>query len=100
MQIAVEGCCHGDLDKIYATLQAMEVAENRTIDLLICCGDFQVFVLTLQNYPPLPGKRRQGSPYHTAFDTPQATQKGLAHLAILPNTTNCWAAFQVHSAGV
>lgn len=39
--IAVEGCCHGDLDKIYATLQAMEVKERRTIDLLICCGDFQ-----------------------------------------------------------
>mmetsp|Transcript_4438 Transcript_4438/g.12800 ORF Transcript_4438/g.12800 Transcript_4438/m.12800 type:complete len:740 (-) Transcript_4438:2240-4459(-) len=39
--IAVEGCCHGDLDKIYATLQAMEKAERRTIDLLICCGDFQ-----------------------------------------------------------
>ena len=43
-QIAVEGCCHGDLDKIYATLQAMENAERRTIDLLICCGDFQVAI--------------------------------------------------------
>lgn len=42
MQIAVEGCCHGDLDKIYATLQAMEIKEGRSIDLLICCGDFQV----------------------------------------------------------
>ncbi len=44
-QIAVEGCCHGDLDKIYATLQAMEKAERRTIDLLICCGDFQVAII-------------------------------------------------------
>jgi predicted phosphodiesterase len=42
VQIAVEGCCHGDLDKIYATLQAMEAKEGRSIDLLICCGDFQV----------------------------------------------------------
>lgn len=39
--IAIEGCCHGDLDKIYATLKAMEVKERRTIDLLICCGDFE-----------------------------------------------------------
>jgi hypothetical protein len=42
LQIAVEGCCHGDLDKIYGTLQAMEAKEGRSIDLLICCGDFQV----------------------------------------------------------
>ena len=38
----MEGCCHGDLDKIYGTLQAMEAKEGRSIDLLICCGDFQV----------------------------------------------------------
>ncbi len=69
MQIAVEGCCHGDLDKIYATLQAMEVAENRTIDLLICCGDFQVFVLTLRQYQPLPGKRRQFTIPHSLSHT-------------------------------
>ena len=40
-QIAVEGCCHGDLDKIYATLQSLETAQRKKIDLLICCGDFQ-----------------------------------------------------------
>lgn len=41
-QIAVEGCAHGDLDNIYATLQYLEGVENIKIDLLICCGDFQV----------------------------------------------------------
>ncbi len=41
-QVAVEGCCHGDLDKIYATLQSLESAQRKQIDLLICCGDFQV----------------------------------------------------------
>ena len=41
-QIAVEGCCHGDLDKIYGTLQQLEKKQNTKIDLLICCGDFQV----------------------------------------------------------
>ena len=38
----MEGCCHGDLDKIYATLQQLEKRQNTKIDLLICCGDFQV----------------------------------------------------------
>ena len=37
----MEGCCHGDLDKIYATLQSLEAAQRKKIDLLICCGDFQ-----------------------------------------------------------
>lgn len=41
MKIAVEGCAHGDLDNIYATLQHLEAVENIKIDLLICCGDFQ-----------------------------------------------------------
>ncbi|KAF8060563.1 DBR1 [Scenedesmus sp. PABB004] len=39
--IAVEGCCHGELDNIYATLAHLERAEGRKVDLLICCGDFQ-----------------------------------------------------------
>ena len=41
-QIAIEGCAHGELDIIYATLQEMERVENIKIDLLLCCGDFQV----------------------------------------------------------
>ncbi|BDA50256.1 Lariat debranching enzyme [Coccomyxa sp. Obi] len=41
LRIAVEGCCHGDLDKIYATMQHLERKQNTKIDLLICCGDFQ-----------------------------------------------------------
>ncbi|KAH9537098.1 hypothetical protein CY35_16G033900 [Sphagnum magellanicum] len=39
--IAVEGCAHGDLDNIYATLQYLEHTNNIKIELLICCGDFQ-----------------------------------------------------------
>ena len=34
MKVAVEGCCHGALDAIYASLDA-------SVDLLIICGDFQ-----------------------------------------------------------
>jgi lariat debranching enzyme len=41
MRIAVEGCMHGDLDNVYATLLHLQEVENTKIDLLICCGDFQ-----------------------------------------------------------
>ncbi|XP_020591193.1 lariat debranching enzyme [Phalaenopsis equestris] len=41
MKIAVEGCLHGELDKVYATIKRLEEAENTKIDLLLCCGDFQ-----------------------------------------------------------
>ncbi|KAM4698422.1 lariat debranching enzyme [Rhinophrynus dorsalis] len=41
MKIAVEGCCHGELDKIYETIQYLEMKENTKVDLLLCCGDFQ-----------------------------------------------------------
>ena len=41
MKIAVEGCCHGELDKIYETLQHLEETEGIKVDLLLCCGDFQ-----------------------------------------------------------
>ncbi|KAI3897605.1 hypothetical protein MKW92_022148 [Papaver armeniacum] len=41
MKIAVEGCIHGDLDNVFATLLHLEKVENTKIDLLICCGDFQ-----------------------------------------------------------
>ncbi|PSN52715.1 Lariat debranching enzyme [Blattella germanica] len=40
MKIAVEGCAHGELDKIYEAIQHME-KDGVKIDLLICCGDFQ-----------------------------------------------------------
>lgn len=42
MKIAVEGCMHGDLDNVYATLLHLQEIEKTKIDLLICCGDFQV----------------------------------------------------------
>ncbi|KAL6574289.1 lariat debranching enzyme [Orobanche hederae] len=41
MKIAVEGCMHGDLDNVYATLLYLQEVEKIKIDLLICCGDFQ-----------------------------------------------------------
>jgi hypothetical protein len=41
VSIAVEGCCHGELDRIYERLADHEKNSGRKIDLLICCGDFQ-----------------------------------------------------------
>ncbi|KAK8270364.1 hypothetical protein V6Z12_D11G190400 [Gossypium hirsutum] len=41
MKIAVEGCMHGDLDKVYDTIKYIENTRNIKIDLLLCCGDFQ-----------------------------------------------------------
>jgi lariat debranching enzyme len=40
-QIAVEGCCHGELPKIYDTIVQAEQQTGQKIDLLICCGDFE-----------------------------------------------------------
>lgn len=41
MKIAVEGCAHGELEKIYDTIAFIEQQENIKVDLLLCCGDFQ-----------------------------------------------------------
>jgi len=40
-QIAVEGCCHGELDAIYEHVVGLETRHNYKIDLLLICGDFQ-----------------------------------------------------------
>ncbi|SPP87184.1 lariat debranching enzyme [Drosophila guanche] len=41
MKIAIEGCAHGELDRIYDTIACIEKESNTKIDLLLCCGDFQ-----------------------------------------------------------
>lgn len=43
MRIAIEGCAHGELEKIYATIAALEATtpDQPPVDLLLCCGDFQ-----------------------------------------------------------
>lgn len=41
MKIAVEGCCHGELDQIYDALTYAERVSGVKVDLLVCCGDFQ-----------------------------------------------------------
>lgn len=46
MRIAVEGCLHGELEKVYATIKQAEeygdgAKDGANVDLLLCCGDFQ-----------------------------------------------------------
>ena len=41
MKIAIEGCCHGELDNIYSTIEHLENVNNIKVDLLLICGDFQ-----------------------------------------------------------
>ncbi|CAF3553608.1 unnamed protein product [Rotaria sp. Silwood1] len=41
MKIAIEGCCHGELDRIYETIKQIETEQNIKIDLLLIGGDFQ-----------------------------------------------------------
>lgn len=36
---------HGELDNVYSTIKYLEEVENTKIDLLICCGDFQVYCI-------------------------------------------------------
>lgn len=41
MNVAIEGCCHGELDLIYRRIKEKEAKDNIKIDILLCCGDFQ-----------------------------------------------------------
>ncbi|KAK1443714.1 RNA lariat debranching enzyme [Babesia gibsoni] len=41
MNIAIEGCSHGELDLIYEHIKRRQLEHNIKVDLLICCGDFQ-----------------------------------------------------------
>lgn len=41
MKIAVEGCAHGELEKIYDVIAYFEKKNDTKVDLLLCCGDFQ-----------------------------------------------------------
>ena len=41
MKVAIQGCAHGDLDEIYASVKHLEEVEGIKVDLVISCGDFQ-----------------------------------------------------------
>lgn len=41
IRVAVQGCSHGALERIYDTLTLYQEKSGKQIDLLLCCGDFQ-----------------------------------------------------------
>ncbi|KAK3845967.1 MAG: DBR1-domain-containing protein [Linnemannia gamsii] len=41
MLVAIEGCCHGELDAIYKTIEDRERLNGYKVDLLLICGDVQ-----------------------------------------------------------
>lgn len=41
IHVAIEGCCHGELDAIYASVLETQKRNGIVIDLLLICGDFQ-----------------------------------------------------------
>ncbi|KAG6872557.1 hypothetical protein C0995_008901 [Termitomyces sp. Mi166 len=41
MKVAIQGCCHGDLDAIYDHIANLESQNGYKVDLLLICGDFQ-----------------------------------------------------------
>ena len=41
LNVIVKGCCHGELDTIYASIAEVERRRGVQVDLLLCCGDFQ-----------------------------------------------------------
>ncbi|KAK1236408.1 lariat debranching enzyme [Marasmius sp. AFHP31] len=49
MKVAIEGCCHGELDNIYKHIETLEKKNGYKVDILLICGDFQA----VRNYQDL-----------------------------------------------
>eukprot|EP00948_MAST-09A_sp_MAST-9A-sp1_P000469 g469.t1 len=66
--VAVAGCSHGELDRIYDRLREAEKENNVKIDILLCCGDFQSFRngIDLQTMACPPKYRRMGD-FHAYY---------------------------------
>ena len=41
MKVCVAGCVHGELVNMYQALEETERAMGRSVDVLVCCGDFE-----------------------------------------------------------
>ena len=66
--VAVEGCCHGELDSIYETIAQAESLGSPKVELLIVCGDFQSVrdIVDLQCLA-VPEKYRAMNSFHRYF---------------------------------
>ncbi|KII89542.1 hypothetical protein PLICRDRAFT_175716 [Plicaturopsis crispa FD-325 SS-3] len=66
--VAVEGCCHGELDAIYSHIAQLETRNQYKVDLLLICGDFQA----IRNHQDLqcmavPQKYKQLGGFHKYY---------------------------------
>ena len=68
MLVAVQGCCHGSLDTIYASIARYEARSNQKVRLLLLCGDFQA-LRSVHDYSSLavPPKYRALGTFHEYY---------------------------------
>ena len=68
LRVAFEGCCHGELDKIYNQIRWITEKTGEKVDLLIICGDFQA-IRNIQDMNSLacPPKYRRMGDFHDYY---------------------------------
>ena len=66
-QIAVEGCCHGELDAIYDSIRLTQQQTGVSIDVLIICGDFQAVRNQARMPRPPRGRARTRARWYRAI---------------------------------
>ena len=68
INIAVEGCCHGELDAIYSAILDAENGHSVHIDLLLICGDFQS-IRSFEDFDSVavPSKYKRMNSFHDYF---------------------------------
>ncbi|KAF7304246.1 DBR1-domain-containing protein [Mycena chlorophos] len=68
MRVAIQGCCHGELETIYNNIRNLETRNNYKVKLLLICGDFQA----IRNHQDLqcmavPDKYKQLGGFHKYY---------------------------------
>lgn len=68
MKIAVEGCSHGELDRIYDDILAYERESGSRVDVVLLCGDFQAIRNESDlNCHAVPAKYRRLGDFHRYY---------------------------------
>ncbi|KAG8852053.1 hypothetical protein FRB96_008971 [Tulasnella sp. 330] len=68
MKIAVEGCCHGELDATYKRIEELETQNGYSVELLLICGDFQAVRTQADlNCMSVPAKYLQMGDFHKYY---------------------------------
>jgi len=68
INIAVQGCCHGELDVIYRDIEKIESKTGNKVELLLICGDLQCVRTTNDlNSVAVPPKYRKMNSFYQYF---------------------------------